>query len=186
MSEIEVPLVDYGQLTDEELVEMAFNEVGECFNRNRDLGLLRGPKGALLHIRFGTVDHEDCYQELGCRNLGGEAAEQFEPNTSPDNGKLSTAIKYFMDSGDAARECGDAIPEGPQRWTGGAYYLAVVETVRHGRMALNLAGAASGLQGRWDLAFVKLLIHVYATLWCLKQEARYGKPERQPAPTQTA
>jgi len=128
--------------------------------------------GDSLVMVVGVVDPS--WRELDYREIGPDAAE-FRKNIDYANGKLATALFYQTESVAALEAHGDDIPEGPQRYTGGVHYTARVLTQERGWMKRNFAGAASGVQGHFDMRATYAALTTMGALWALKMQALHGK-----------
>jgi len=163
------PRVNFAVLGDTDIAEMGLDAAEASFRRDVSVGLTNGDS---LIISVGYVEDGNWY-ELGRRGFGPHA-EEFAANVDPGTGKLATALEYGMDSVAAYNEYGNDVPEGPQRYTGGVYYLARVKTDRQGWVCRTFAGAASGVQGHFDQATVYAALTHMAAVWALSMQGKYG------------
>ena len=164
------PKVNYAVLSDSDITTIGLDAAEATFRRDVAAGLTNGDS---LIITVGFVKDGDWY-ELGRRGFGPHA-EQFASNVDPATGKLATALQYRLESVAAYELRGDSIPEGPQRYTGGVYYVARVRTTDQGWMTRVFAGAASGVQGHLDMATVYAALTHMSAAWAFKMQALYGK-----------
>ncbi len=164
------PQIDFGRMSDSDITEMGLTAAMIAFTEDVGMGYTNGDS---LAIVVGVASN-GLWNELG-RQIFGPEGEDFLPYIDFRTGKLSTAIKYGVDSIAAYQDLGDSIPEGPQRWTGAVHYIARVQTVEHGWMTRDFAGAASGVQGHFDMATVYTALTRIGACWALKMQALYGK-----------
>lgn len=167
------PKVDFAKLTDEEIAQHGLNAGQAAFERDVADGFTNGDSLAMV---VGGVDSRSpMWRELGRREIGPDAAQFFE-NIGATDGKLATALTYQTESVAALQAHGDDIPAGPQRYTGGVYYTARVLTRERGWMTRNFAGAASGVQGHFDMKATYAALTTMGALWALKMQALHGHP----------
>ncbi len=162
------PELDLAALSDRQIATIALN-VGEAtFNSLYVSGVTAGPKGPdALHMRVGSVV-DGMFIQWGERTVN--AGSEFAVNTV---GKAGTAATYGMNSDDAAAQYGDAIPEGPGRWTGGVYVAVRTKFDDDTQTALdpNVA-ACSGVQGEFDRVVSAAIGNTAASLVSLREKAR--------------
>jgi hypothetical protein len=166
------PKVDFASLSLIEMAQIALNAAEAAFKDAQAQGLVTDDSLAISIWMVSEVESEELR-----RRLIGADAEKFVENIDPETGKLATVLTYLMDSCVAYEAYGNEIPEGPQRWTGGAYLLARVQTAKKGWRHQGFACAASGVQGKFDAVFGGVAVRVMDALWSLKMLALYGKPE---------
>jgi hypothetical protein len=164
------PQIDFAELTDEEIAQHGLNAGQATFEQDVAAGFTNGDSLAMV---VGEV-YAPLWHELGRREIGLDAAQFFE-NIGYEDGKLATALKYETESVAAFEAHGDDVPKGPQRYTGGVYYTARVFTRESGWMKRDFAGAASGVQGHFDMKATYTALTTMGALWALKMQALYGK-----------
>lgn len=160
-----VPQVDYASLSDYDIAEIGLDAARAAFDCDVKAGLTNGDS---LDIIVGTVNSLGEWLELGRRTFGPDG-EQFFVNIEPDDGKLATVLTYNVDSILAYRRLGDKLPEGPQRWTGGVTHNAYAHT-REGWRSRTFCGAASGVQGHFDMATVYTALTRMGAAWALQMQ----------------
>ncbi|HSW77666.1 MAG TPA: hypothetical protein VLG36_02615 [Candidatus Chromulinivoraceae bacterium] len=155
-------------LSDTQIATIALN-VGEAtFHALYVSGVTAGPNGPdALHMRVGTVV-DGLFVQWGERTVGD--GEAFAVNTV---GKANTAAAYRMNSDDAFAQYGEAIPEGPGRWTGGVYVSVSTKLDNDSRTSLdpNVA-ACSGVQGELDRVVSAAIGNTAASLVSLREKER--------------
>jgi hypothetical protein len=163
------PTFDYDLVTDEQAATVGLDVARDVFYAQLGHGLLNGDS---LTLRVGYKDESGQYHDLAVRDLGNDA-EQFLPNVDPETGKLSTAIRFDMDSMKAYWKYRSDIVEGPGRYTGGVSFTVYVET-KAGWMERTFVGAASGVQGFFDMSVTYAAITTMAAIWALSMQAQHG------------
>jgi hypothetical protein len=162
------PELDLAALSDKQIATIALN-VGEAtFHSLYVSGVTAGPNGPdALHMRVGAVV-DDTFVEWGERTVGN--GSEFAVNTV---GKAGTASKYHMNSDAAATKYGNAIPEGPGRWTGGVYVAVTTKLNDTAWVMLdpNVA-ACSGVQGEFDRVVSAAIGNTAASLVSLREKAK--------------
>jgi len=156
-------------MSDVDIAEIGLHAAESAFDNDCSTGLVNGSS---LAIVVGVID-DNTWIELGRAHFGPSAAE-FDVNIDPVKGKLASAITYGMDSITARWSFGDHVPEGPQRWTGAVYYVARVKTLGNGWMVRIFAGAASGVQGHYDMATTYSALTRMGANWAFKMQSLYG------------
>lgn len=160
--------LDIARLSDAQIATIALN-VGEAtFNSLYVSGVTSGPNGPdALHMRVGAVV-DGTFVQWGERTVGNGSA--FAVNTE---GKANTAATYRMNSDDAFVQHGEAIPEGPQRWTGGVFVSVQTKLSDDTWVALdpNVA-ACSGVQGELDRVVSAAIGNTAASLVSLREKER--------------
>lgn len=164
------PKVNFAELSDEEIARRGLAAAKVAFKYDVEEGYANGDS---LVIVVGALTGLE-WVELG-RDYFGPDAEEFAVNVDADTGKLATTLQFGMESIVAYQLHGAAIPEGPQRFTGGVYYVARVKTADNGWMLRIFAGAASGVQGHFDMAEVYSALLRMGACWAMKMQALYGK-----------
>ncbi len=165
------PQINFANMSDGEIADVGLTAAMLAFDEDVSMGFTNGDS---LAIVVGEVSNGQ-WNELG-RQIFGPEGESFLQYIDAETGKLSTVLKYSIDSITAYQDLGDLIPEGPQRWTGAVHYVARVQTVEHGWMIRDFAGAASGVQGHFDMATVYTALTRMGACWALKMQALHGKP----------
>ena len=164
------PRVNFAGLTDEEIARHGLDAGRAAFVQDVVAGFTNGDSLAMV---VGEVC-APVWHELGRQEIG-PAAEPFFENIGFADGKLATALTYQSESVAAFETHGNDIPVGPQRCTGGVYYTARVLTRECGWMERDFAGAASGVQGHFDMTATYVALTPMGALWALKMQALYGK-----------
>lgn len=170
MTELD-PRVDFAALSDRDIAELGLEAAVAAFERDVKAGLTNNDSLALV---IGLLNHSSDWTELA-RRLIGPDAEEFLLNINPHNGKLATALRHRMNSVDAYEQFGTEVPNGPQRYTGAVFHTARVKTEEAGWLSRNFVGAASGVQGHFDMATVYSALTRMGALWALKMQAVFGK-----------
>lgn len=169
MAELQVQ-VDYAKIGDAEIAAYGLAAAKATFDRDVADGLTNGDS---LIITLGVVDDRQ-WRSLVRDGFGPDSA-QFAGNIDADTGKLATALRRHLDSITAYATFGDGIPEGPQRFTGGVYYVGRAKTVERGWMFRIFAGAADGVQGHFSQEAVSAGLQRMVAIWAMSMQALYGK-----------
>lgn len=164
------PQVDFANLTDEKIAQHGLDAGQAAFERDMAVGFTNGDSLAMV-VGEASVG---LWHELGRREIGPDAGRFFE-NIDYTDGKLATALTYQTESVAALEAHDNDIPDGPQRYTGGVYYTARVLTQEHGWMRRDFAGAASGVQGHFDMKATYAALTTMGALWALKMQVLHGK-----------
>jgi hypothetical protein len=164
------PMFDFAQMSDRDIADAGLDAAEAAFLRDVKIGVTNGDS---LIMTVGWVQ-DGTWIELGRRGIGPDA-DQFGANIDPVNGKLATALVYGTESVAAYQLHGEHIPEGPQRYTGGVYYVARAKTADRGWLMRIFAGAGSGVQGHIDMASVYTALTHMGAFWALKMLEQYGK-----------
>jgi len=164
------PQIDFASMSDVDIAQAGLTAAMSAFDDDVSRGYTNGDS---LAIVVGVVD-DGQWVELS-RGLFGADAEAFLDNIDPVTGKLATTLNYSADSISAYLQLGDSIPEGPRRWTGAVYYVARVQTAQRW-MHRAFVGAASGVQGHYDMATVYTALTRMGACWALQMQALHGKP----------
>jgi hypothetical protein len=164
------PQVDFANMSDYDIAQIGLVAAMNAFTEDSGMGYTNNDS---LAIVVGEMV-EGHYNELGSKTFGPDGAD-FIGNIDFESGKLATAIRYEVDSITAYQELGDVIPEGPQRWTGAVHFTARVKTAEQGWMTRDFVGAASGVQGHFDMATVYTALTRMGACWAMQMQALFGK-----------
>lgn len=167
---------NYRTATDGDLVALAVRATTAAFHQVEADGALNNPDGtdASLFSRFGDLT-SGTFALFGTAAFGPDA-QQFAVNVELVGGKLETVVSHGTDSSEAAAYYAESNldPDDPRGWTGGVH-LEVTELVGGKPMVIRLAGAASGVQGSLDAAFIRSLLSFLAAGMILRAKAQLAE-----------
>jgi hypothetical protein len=159
-------MLNYAAMTDADIAAFGLDAGETVFAQSVEAGATNGNS---LYIRAGIITANG-YNEWGCRAIGPNA-DEFAKNIGPEDGKLATVLKYADDTIVASRHFNP--PEGPQSWTGGVIHRAMVQVGDKWRDCA-FVGAASGVQGHFDMATVYTVLTHMGAAWALRERAQAG------------
>lgn len=110
----------------------------------------------------------DMAHRLNPDTLAGADAKlynQLKRNVSTKTGKLATVVEYRMDSVVAYHLFGENVLTGAKGWTGGVIHIARCHLTSGKWLVRIFAGAASGVQGVYDMATVYTALLHMAAAW---------------------